>query len=66
MQSLTASTPCKPFRSICESFVNYCNLLLQFTDKKRDTPMTEYPAFFTYCPACSDSENHIFPVTSSA
>lgn len=39
MQSLTASTPCKPrngfaFRSslsICESFVNYCNLLLQFT-----------------------------------
>ena len=38
MQSLTASTPCKPrngfaFRSslsICESFVNYCNLLLQF------------------------------------
>ena len=39
MQSLTASTPCEPrsgmaFRSslsICESFVNYCNLLLQFT-----------------------------------
>ena len=23
--------PSKQFRSICESFVNYCNLLLQFT-----------------------------------
>lgn len=33
MQSLTASTPCEPFRSICESFVNYCILLLQFTMK---------------------------------
>ena len=42
MQSLTASTPCKPRNgfafhsslSICESFVNYCNLLLQFTRNK--------------------------------
>ena len=42
MQSLTASTPCKPRNgfafhsslSICESFVNYCNLLLQFTANK--------------------------------
>ena len=42
MQSLTASTPCKPRNgfafhsslSICESFVNYCNLLLQSTNMK--------------------------------
>ena len=47
MQSLTASTPCKPrngfaFRSslsICESFVNYCNLLLQFITILKHDPI---------------------------
>lgn len=46
MQSLTASTPCEPFHSICESFVNYCNLLLQFTNDFRCVYFANH--FFNY------------------
>ena len=56
MQSLTASTPCEPrngmaFRSICESFVNYCNLLLQFIDEKYC--VWKLPQDERYCYNCS-------------